>query len=79
MKTMDIVKEPPKTQLEDFERWMNNTISKMTTDFHVGKKIEVKYIEKLDDKLCPPSSRGRVICERNGEHSWFSHAMDGAY
>lgn len=79
MQLIDVVKPEPKTALELFENWKNSQISRYISGSTFSKKIEIRQIEKLDPAVCPPDSRGRVICERNGEHSWFSHAMDKAY
>lgn len=73
-KAIDLVNPEPKTAQEAFDRWRENLSAKHTLAF--GKRIEVKYISKFDDNVCPPNSRGRQECERVGFHSWFHHASD---
>lgn len=43
MKTMDIVKPPPKTALEAWERWMNRIQCELIAlPYYTKKKIEIK-------------------------------------
>jgi hypothetical protein len=78
MKVIDTVLPEPKTESEAYNRWENRLASEMISQV-TGKKIEVKYIPKISDKDCPPTSRGRKNCEAEGRHTWFNHAMDKAY
>ena len=74
MQAIDIVKAEPKTEQEAFMRWANRIQSELLSMPGYGRKIEIKYIDKIN---C--TGRGRTICERQGEHSWFNHSMDKAY
>jgi hypothetical protein len=42
-KAMDIVKAPPKTELEAWLRWRNRISTELRLLPNYGKKIEVKY------------------------------------
>lgn len=80
VKTIDGIKPEPQTEKELHERWCNRLKSELRSMPSYGsKKIQVKQVEKLDDKECPPSSRGRTECERRGFHSWFHHSQDGLF
>lgn len=71
MQAIDIVKAEPKTELEAFRRWVNRLRSEYLLTPGIGKKIDIKYIDKI---TC--DGDGRRYCEEQGEHSWFNHAMD---
>jgi hypothetical protein len=49
MKYMDI-KPKSDDRLVEFERWMNATTVKFTTDFGVGRKIEVTVPDTIDNQ-----------------------------
>ncbi len=44
MKAIDIINPKPKTYLGKLLRWADWIIVKTTTDFKLGRKIEVEYI-----------------------------------
>lgn len=77
MKAIDVVKPQPKTELESWRRWLNRMQSELLTMPHSrSKKIDVKYVDKLPSHC---DGYGRRQCEKDGEHSWFNHAMDTYY
>lgn len=73
MRAIDIVKPEPKTARGVWVRWANHQQSKLLT-ISPNKRIEVKYIEKIE---CV--GQGRKYCEEQGQHSWFNHSQDSYY
>lgn len=71
MKVIDIVKPKPKTELEAFNRWLNRMESELRSMPGYGKRIIVKSTNEV---TCV--GYGSRKCRKNGEHSWFNHAMD---
>lgn len=68
-----------KTAKESFNFWQNNLYSNLLSGSLNRITITVKQISKFNDNICEPYSRGRGLCEKQGEHSWFNHASDYAY
>lgn len=92
MRTLDIIKPAPRTELEAYERWHNRLQSDLSQLNHYRVKIEVKGeseeeaiarrtkgwpVHDPDPNHC--TGRGHKTCLREGQHSWFNHAGDLAY
>lgn len=47
MQAIDIIKPEPKTKLEAFNNWCNWFQTKMASEFHLGRQIEVNHLTNV--------------------------------